>query len=57
MTSEALHVIIDERNRPRPVEAKTLVVTRRILTATRNAQHRVFKDYILSSDTFYVELP
>ena len=55
MTSEILHVVIDERNRLSPIEAETLVVTRRILTAGRKTQRRVFKDYILSSEPYHVE--
>ena len=55
MASEILHVVIDERNRLSPIEAETLVVTRRILAVGRKTQRRVFKDYILSAEPFHVE--
>lgn len=56
MFSETLNVVIDERKRLSHVDNEALLAACREFSATHyTTNRRVFKDYILSSEIFYVD--
>ena len=58
MISETLNVVIDERKRLSHVDNEALMAACREMSAgqsSNGANRRVFKDYILSSEIFYVD--
>ena len=55
MFSETLNVVIDERKRLSHVDNEALLAACREFSTTRYTNRRVFKDYILSSEIFYVD--
>ncbi len=55
MTSEVLNVIIDERKQLSGIDDLMLMNMGRSYTSNQANQRRVFKDYILSSEVFYLD--
>jgi hypothetical protein len=55
MISETLNVVIDERKRLSHVDNEALMAACRELSSGQPSNRRVFKDYILSSEIFYVD--
>jgi hypothetical protein len=55
MTSEILSVVIDERNRMDGFNSATLMQMSESPKAGEGNHQRVFKDYILSSEVFYID--
>jgi len=55
MTSEILNVVIDERKALQAVDTDMLMRMSRHHHKTANSSHRVFKDYLLSSEVFYLD--
>lgn len=55
MTSEILNVLIDERKQLANIDNLALMDMGRQFVAGQNTQKRVFKDYILSSEVFYLD--
>lgn len=55
MTSEILNVVIDERKQLSSVDNAALLEAGRNFAASQASHRRVFKDYILSSEVFYVD--
>jgi hypothetical protein len=55
MFSETLNVVIDERKRLSHVDNEALLAACREFSATEHTNRRVFKNYILSSEIFYVD--
>jgi len=54
MSSEILNVVIDERKQLEHIDTDALEQLSRQFVATQSTR-RVFKDYILSSEVFYVD--
>ena len=54
MTTEILNVVIDERKQMKSIDDIALLNTNRQFVMGQTSQRRVFKDYILSSEVFYV---
>ena len=55
MTSEILNVVIDERKQLADIDDILLLEADRRFMAGQASQRRVFKDYILSSEVFYID--
>jgi hypothetical protein len=55
MTSEILNVVIDERKKLSSIDNIALMSLGRQYVAGQETQQRVFKDYILSSEVFYLD--
>lgn len=55
MTSEILNVVIDERKQLSSVDERNLINSGRNFVSGQIAHQRVFKDYILSSEIFYID--
>lgn len=55
MASGILNVVIDERKNLSGVDEVALIQASRKFVAGQNPQRTVFKDYILSSEVFYVD--
>lgn len=55
MASGILNVVIDERKNLSEVDDVALLQANRKFVAGQNPQKAVFKDYILSSDVFYID--
>lgn len=55
MISETLNVVIDERKRLSHIDNEALMAACREYTKAEPSNRRVFKDYILSSEIFYVD--
>jgi hypothetical protein len=55
MTSEILHVVIDERKNLTHVNHEALMAACREFTAGQGTQRHVFKECILSSEIFYID--
>jgi hypothetical protein len=55
MASEILNVVIDERKKLDGIDSTALMRMGRGFVAGQSSQRRVFKDYILSSEVFYVD--
>lgn len=55
MTSEILNVVIDERKKLDRIDNVALMSMRERFVAGETTNQRVFKDYILSSEVFYVD--
>jgi hypothetical protein len=56
MTSQTLNVVIDERKRLSHIDNDALMAACEEFSAGQTAHRRVFKDYILSSEVFYVDV-
>ncbi len=55
MTSNILNVVIDERKRLSNVDEVSLIQASRKFVAGQSTDRTVFKDYILSSEVFYID--
>jgi hypothetical protein len=55
MTSEILNVVIDERKQLAGIDDMLLIEADRRFVTGQASQRRVFKDYILSSEVFYLD--
>lgn len=55
MNSEILNVVIDERKRLTDVDELALIQAGRKFVAGQTTPRSVFKDYILSSEIFYID--
>lgn len=55
MTSEVLNVVIDERKQLAGIDDLLLMEANNRFVAGQVSQRRVFKDYILSSEVFYLD--
>lgn len=55
MTSEILNVVIDERKQLASIDDILLIEADRRFASGQASQRRVFKDYILSSEVFYID--
>jgi hypothetical protein len=55
MTTEILNVVIDERKQLQDIDDITLLDADRRFVMGQASQRRVFKDYILSSEVFYID--
>ena len=56
MTSETLNVVIDERKRLSHIDNDLLLSAFQEHAKGQSTTRRVFKDYILSSEVFYVDV-
>ncbi|HEY9746609.1 MAG TPA: hypothetical protein V6C99_10370 [Oculatellaceae cyanobacterium] len=55
MVSDVLNVIIDERKNLAGIDDKALLNLGREFSKSQSASRRVFKDYIMSSEVFYID--
>lgn len=55
MVSEILNVVIDERKQLSGIDNVSLMKLGQEFVAGQSARRPVFKDYILSSEVFYVD--
>ena len=55
MASGILNIVIDERKKLSEVDEVALMRANKKFVAGQNPQRAVFKDYILSSEVFYVD--
>ncbi len=55
MASDILKVVIDERKRVENIDSDALLKMTETYVAGRSERGRIFKDYILSSDVFYID--
>ena len=55
MTSEILNVVIDERKQLSRIDEVALLNLSREFSKGQASSRRVFKDYILSSEVFYID--
>lgn len=55
MATGILNVVIDERKKLSEVDEVALLQASRKFVAGKQPQKTVFKDYILSSDVFYID--
>lgn len=55
MASELLHVVIDERKQLSAIDEVALLNMNREFSQRQTSTRRVFKDYLLSSEVFYVD--
>ena len=56
MTSETLNVVIDERKHLSHIDNEALMAACQEFSAGQTVHRRVFKDYLLSSEVFYVDV-
>jgi cytochrome c biogenesis protein CcdA len=55
MVSEILNVVIDERKQLSAIDEMALLNMNREFSQKQASTRRVFKDYILSSEVFYID--
>lgn len=55
MVSEILNVVIDERKQLSAIDDVALLSMNREFSKGQTSTRRVFKDYILSSEVFYID--
>lgn len=55
MVSEILNVVIDERKQLSAIDDAALLRMTSDFTKAQTSTRRVFKDYILSSEVFYID--
>jgi hypothetical protein len=56
MASGILSVVIDERKNLSQIDENEVIRANQQFTAQQNQERSVFKDYILSSEIFYIDI-
>lgn len=56
MATDILSIVIDERKNLSQVDEQQILEANRQYVGSQNQERKVFKDYILSSEVFYIDM-